>query len=176
VSFVALLFHLATPVAPLGLTVPPSAEIQVQLTEWKVELSSASVPAGPVRFIVHNGGSIPHGFEVEGRGLEKEIELIAPGASDTLEVTLKAGHYEIYCPVGGNSHKKLGMDVEFIAADGGTTPPGMTADRDGEADRVDDDALGEGDRRGGRWSGNSDPARPLPLPRQRGTGPQGLWR
>jgi hypothetical protein len=128
VSFVALLFHLATPVAPLGLTVLPSAEIQVQLTEWKVELSSASVPAGPVRFIVHNGGSIPHGFEVEGRGLEKEIELIAPGASDTLEVTLKAGHYEIYCPVGGNSHKKLGMDVEFIAADGGTTPPGMTAD------------------------------------------------
>ena len=100
----------------------------MQLTEWKVELSSASVPAGPVRFIVHNGGNIPHGFESRRWRPGKEIELISPGASDTLEVTLKAGHYEIYCPVGGDSHKKLGMDVEFTAAGVGTTGPGMAAE------------------------------------------------
>src|SRR6266496_1597383 len=35
------------------------------------------------------------------------------GASDTLTVTLKPGRYEVYCPVGQDSHKKLGMDVHL---------------------------------------------------------------
>ncbi|HEY7027629.1 MAG TPA: cupredoxin domain-containing protein [Gemmatimonadales bacterium] len=122
-SFVTLSFHLATLAATS--IAPPPAEIQVQLSEWKVELSAASVPAGPVRFIVHNQGSIPHGFEVEGGGLEKEIELIQPGASDTLEVALKSGPYEIYCPVGGVSHKNLGMDVGFTVTGSNTAEPAM---------------------------------------------------
>jgi hypothetical protein len=129
VSLVTFLFHLATPAAALGLTVPPPAEIQVQLTEWKVELSSASVPAGPVRFIVHNGGNIPHGFEVEGGGLEKEIELISPGASDTLEVTPKPGTTRS-CAVGGDGHKKLGMDCGVHRGRRRQSGPGMAAGRD----------------------------------------------
>ncbi len=97
------------------LTLPPApvSDIQVQLSEWKLELSASSAPAGPVRFIVTNTGSIPHGLEVEGRGVEKEVELLQPGMTDTLELTLKAGRYELYCPVGGESHKKLGMEARF---------------------------------------------------------------
>jgi cupredoxin-like protein len=95
---------------------PAPAEVQVRLSEWKIDLSAPSAPAGPVRFIVSNTGSIPHGFEVEGRGVEKEIEMLQPGSTDTLELTLKAGRYEIYCPVGGESHKKLGMEAQFTVA------------------------------------------------------------
>lgn len=124
-SFVALSFHLVT--LATSSSAPSPAEIQVQLSEWKIQLSAASVPAGPVRFIVHNGGSIPHGFEVEGGGLEKEIELIQPGASDTLELRLGTGRYEIYCPVGGASHKNLGMETGLMVT-GGSTGAAMKAD------------------------------------------------
>src|SRR3989442_12664494 len=89
------------------------AQVSVRLSEWKVELSQQTIAAGAVRFAVTNAGSIPHGFEVEGQGLEKEIETIQPGASDTLSLTLKPGTYEVYCPVGADSHKKLGMETHL---------------------------------------------------------------
>src|SRR3989442_6845934 len=89
------------------------AQVSVRLSEWKVELSQQTIAAGAVRFAVTNAGSIPHGFEVEGQGLEKEIETIQPGASDTLTLSLKPGSYEVYCPVGDDSHKKLGMETHL---------------------------------------------------------------
>src|SRR6476646_9521474 len=53
--------------------------ITAALSEWTIRLSDASVPAGPVVFTVTNGGSIPHAFEVEGRGTERKTGLIQPG-------------------------------------------------------------------------------------------------
>src|SRR5213080_2933574 len=90
-----------------------AAQVSVKLSEWNVGLSQASIAAGPVTFVVTNAGSIPHGFEVEGEGIEQEIETIQPGASDTLSLSLKPGSYEVYCPVGADSHKKLGMETHL---------------------------------------------------------------
>ena len=83
--------------------------VSAKLSEWKVELSERSVAPGPVTFTVTNEGSIPHALEVEGQGIEQETAEIQPGASATLTLTLKPGSYEVYCPVGADSHKKLGM-------------------------------------------------------------------
>jgi plastocyanin len=99
------------------------ASTDVRLTEWKVELAAASVPAGEVTFNVTNAGTIPHGFEVEGRGVEKETPLIQPGQTATLTVTLRAGRYEVYCPVGEDSHKKLGMVARLVVTSGATAAP-----------------------------------------------------
>lgn len=106
------------------LTADPSSVV-VKLSEWKVELSQTHVPAGDVKFAVTNGGSIPHAFEVEGPGLEKETPVIQPGASATLTLTLKPGRYEVYCPVGNDSHKNLGMEAQFEVLKPGTRPSAM---------------------------------------------------
>src|SRR5256886_4387480 len=95
------------------------AGVSAKLSEWKVELSERSIAAGTVTFTVASAGSIPHAFEVEGQGIEQETAAIQPGASATLTLTLKSGTYEVYCPVGQDSHKKLGMetDLKVVGAD-----------------------------------------------------------
>src|SRR5437764_11952104 len=67
-----------------------------------------------VTFEVSNAGSIPHGFEVEGRGLEQRTPQIQPGSSATLKLDLRVGSYETYCPIGKGSHKMLGMMNHLI--------------------------------------------------------------
>lgn len=89
------------------------AAVAARLSEWKVELSTATIPEGAATFTVTNAGSIPHAFEVEGQGVERKTDLIQPGASAMLTLTLKPGTYEVYCPVGGDSHMKLGMDAHL---------------------------------------------------------------
>src|SRR3989449_1072015 len=89
------------------------AAVTARLSEWKVELSEATIAAGPVSFTVTNAGSIPHAFEVEGQGIERETELIQPASTAPLPLTLKVGTYEVYCPVGEDSHKKLGMETHL---------------------------------------------------------------
>ena len=111
----------ATP-ARRGNPIPVSAK----LSEWTIQLSEATVPAGQVTFTITNGGNIPHAFEVEGQGTEQETPLIQPGASTTLTLTLKPGTYEVYCPVGEDSHKKLGMEahLKVVSAAGATGSSG----------------------------------------------------
>jgi uncharacterized cupredoxin-like copper-binding protein len=100
----------------LAFGAPAPAAVNVKLSEWKVELSGGTIAAGTVTFTVTNAGSIPHALEVEGQGIEQETGVIQPGASATLTLTLKAGTYEVYCPVGNDSHKKLGMETRLKVA------------------------------------------------------------
>ncbi len=102
--------------------------VVAQLAEWKVELLPASVPAGSVTFTVTNSGSVPHAFEVEGHGVEKETPLIQPGATATLTLTLRPGGYEVYCPVGNDSHKKLGMVTSLQVTAAGAAPAASPMD------------------------------------------------
>lgn len=92
--------------------------VLVRLSEWNIQLSVQAVAAGPVRFAVTNRGSIPHAFEIEGPGIERETRQIQPGDSATLALTLRAGRYEVYCPIGEGSHKKLGMVARLVVGGG----------------------------------------------------------
>ncbi len=107
-SAVLTLPCLASPYAATAEKPKPST-VRVSLSEWKVQLSPARVPPGPVVVEVTNAGTIPHAFELEGRGLEKSTPQIQPGATTRLSLDLRAGSYEAYCPVGKGSHKMLGM-------------------------------------------------------------------
>jgi hypothetical protein len=120
----------------------PPASVAVALSEWTIRLSQPTVPAGPVTFAVTNGGSIPHAFEVEGHGTERETAVIQPGATASLELTLAPGRYELYCPVGGDSHKKLGMETHLMVVTGGDSAS-ATGSRSGMAGPEE---TGPGDR------------------------------
>ncbi len=127
-------FAAALVAATPGRRAAPAA-VDATLSEWTIRLSNQAVPAGPVTFTITNGGSIPHAFEVEGRGTEKETALIQPGTTATLTVTLDPGTYEIYCPVGRDSHKKLGMETHLkVVASGqqGGAIPGADTSQRGE--------------------------------------------
>jgi plastocyanin len=114
---------------------PGPTQVTAKLSEWTIQLSETAVPPGTVTFTVTNAGSIPHGFEVEGPGVEKETASIQPGEKATLTLNLKAGEYEIYCPVGNESHKKLGMVTHLRVGGAGqaassTNEVGKTQERD----------------------------------------------
>lgn len=104
---------LALPATPAPRSPAEPAAVSAKLSEWRVELSQDTITAGSVTFTVANAGSIPHAFEVEGQGMEKETGVIQAGSSVTLTLTLKPGTYEVYCPVGQDSHKHLGMDTRL---------------------------------------------------------------
>ena len=135
-----------------GNPVPVSAK----LSEWAIELSEATVPTGTVTFTVTNGGSIPHAFEVEGNGTEQETPLIQPGASATLTLTLKPGTYEVYCPVGEDSHKKLGMETHLKVVDA-AGPAAASAYGRGAVREAGDERA----RSHGRANGTTAPVEPI---------------
>jgi uncharacterized cupredoxin-like copper-binding protein len=83
--------------------------VEVTLTEYKIEMP-ASVSAGATTFKVTNTGKETHGFEIEGNGIEKALKpRLKKGESGSLQVDLKPGTYEVYCPVLG--HKRHGMSL-----------------------------------------------------------------
>src|SRR3989441_11774380 len=145
------------------------AAVSAKLSEWKVELSKRTIAAGTVTFTVANVGSIPHGFEVEGQGIEQETALIQPGSSATLTLTLKPGTYEVYCPVGEDSHKKLGMETDLKVV--GATRSGSSGYGDSEMGGSNLSEMSESPARGEKaqairvTSGEAGgPGIPFPLP------------
>ena len=89
--------------------------VAVSLSEFVIDMPS-ELPAGPTTFEVTNDGTFPHSFEIEGQGIEEELEAnLEPGQSGTLEVDLEPGTYEVYCPVG--NHADQGMTLELTVTE-----------------------------------------------------------
>jgi uncharacterized cupredoxin-like copper-binding protein len=105
----------ATPAAAEEEEAPAAAGemVDVSLFEWGIDMPT-TLSAGTITFNVTNDGTLPHNFEVEGRGIEEELPAnLEPGESGTLELTLEPGTYEVYCPVGEGSHRQQGMELEL---------------------------------------------------------------
>jgi uncharacterized cupredoxin-like copper-binding protein len=99
-----------------------------------IQLSSTTVPAGSVEFVVENQGKMPHEFVVlkndlkdkklplkgdkldeDAKGLKKIAEIgedkLKSGATQQLKVNLTPGRYLIVCNVGDHFNK--GMKTEL---------------------------------------------------------------
>jgi uncharacterized cupredoxin-like copper-binding protein len=124
--------------APASVAPPSTAASGVAVTakesEFKIELSATTAPAGSVTFQINNGGTVVHEFVVmktdlaadklpvdssqgvvsedtAGITVVDEVEDLAVGASASLTVNLPAGHYVVICNV--PAHYAGGMHVDF---------------------------------------------------------------
>jgi plastocyanin len=82
--------------------------VSISETDYKLDPSDPTVPAGSVTIDVSNDGQTVHNLEVDGNGVEDVTDDLSPGDSGQLSLDLKAGTYEIYCTI--DSHRDLGMD------------------------------------------------------------------
>jgi uncharacterized cupredoxin-like copper-binding protein len=96
-----------------GQTVATSANPSGGLTFTKTNLKAKS---GSVRLVMTNPSSsgVAHGIGIEGNGVDKDGQVVSPGSTSTVTVTLKPGKYEFYCPV--PSHKAAGMTGTLIVS------------------------------------------------------------
>ncbi|HUO85954.1 MAG TPA: cupredoxin domain-containing protein, partial [Thermoanaerobaculia bacterium] len=84
-----------------------TAAVEVRLHGRTIEMP-ASLPPGETTFTVTNTGEHEHNFEIEGNGIERELETnLQPGETGELTVTLEPGTYTVYCPVA--DHREEGM-------------------------------------------------------------------
>lgn len=85
--------------------------VDVALVDYDINMPS-TLPAGSVVFRVTNQGSGEHNFEVEGQGNEHVFpQNLQPGETQTMQVDLQQGSYEVYCPVG--DHRSRGMESDL---------------------------------------------------------------
>jgi uncharacterized cupredoxin-like copper-binding protein len=99
----------ATTTAPAK---PAATKVPVSEVEFKISLASTDLKAGEITFEAKNDGKIPHDLAI--KGTSDKTELISPGGTAELKVTLKAGKYELYCTVPG--HEAAGMKLNITVS------------------------------------------------------------
>ncbi len=123
-AFVAAL--VASSCASVPETLPPDVQVTVDMKEYTITLTPATVKAGVVKIGIRNLGTMVHDFDlyktdlpfdklpVDGGsamvkidGLEKQMRNISPNRVTTIDAQLAPGSYVIICNVAG--HYQLGM-------------------------------------------------------------------
>lgn len=80
------------------------------LVDFDIELSATDLAAGEYEFEVTNDGGASHDLVIERDGEDiAATEILSPGGSATLAVTLEPGEYVFYCSVG--THRSMGMEI-----------------------------------------------------------------
>src|SRR3954452_16334898 len=89
-----------------------ASTVQVQAKDYSLALSPTSFTPGSYTFQMANDGNTTHAIEIDGPGVEdQKSDDAGPGGSASVTVTLQAGKYTIYCPVG--NHRAMGMQTTF---------------------------------------------------------------
>jgi uncharacterized cupredoxin-like copper-binding protein len=105
-----------------------AGRIGVTLADFTVAPAPATGQAGHVTFRVHNAGAVKHEFvvvrtnkpagrllkgsEANEAGNVGEIGDLKPGATKSLRLDLKAGHYALLCNLPG--HYQAGQHADFV--------------------------------------------------------------
>jgi plastocyanin len=97
---------------------PRDGGLEITLGEWAITPEADAIRPGRVTFVVHNRGTVPHGFEIELEGdssghgsgdlFKAESRLLQPGDSTRMTVDLGPAVYKIECLVDG--HDDMGME------------------------------------------------------------------
>ena len=120
---------LASACAGQPATLPADVQVVVDMKEYSVTLSVATVKAGSVKFGIRNLGSMEHQFDLiktdlaidklpidsaakaKEDGLVKQVKSIGGGKVATISADLAPGRYLVICNIAG--HYQLGMRAEL---------------------------------------------------------------
>jgi aldose sugar dehydrogenase len=86
-------------------------DLNISMSEWKLEPSRTKVPAGPVRVLVEDVGAGQHALRIVGGALDVSTDNFGPGQSRSLQIVLAAGTYQLICPIPG--HAEQGMQASL---------------------------------------------------------------
>lgn len=111
-------------------TLPSDVQVTVDMKEYAVTLTPASIKAGTIKFGIRNSGTLVHEFDLiktdlaadklpldaatakaREDGLVKQLKNIGAGAAASVSADLQPGRYLIVCNVPG--HYQLGMRAAF---------------------------------------------------------------
>ena len=91
---------------PTAATTNNGASFKVVLSEWSITPSTLEAPAGPITFIVSNGGTLAHNLTILGTDFKTPNFTTADGPQK-LAVTLAAGTYQWECSITGHPDKGM---------------------------------------------------------------------
>jgi uncharacterized cupredoxin-like copper-binding protein len=107
--------------------------VRVTERDYTLAFTPRSVAPGGVTFTVRNLGHVAHAFAVSGPGLATvRTPTIAPGATRTLKVTIGAGTFKLWCPLG--RHAAAGMRVALRVGSAPVVAPPQTTTNGGGYD------------------------------------------
>ncbi len=96
-------------------TITPQ-QVNLKLTEWKIDPSAIELSAGTARFVVFNMGTLSHALAiigtVGGQRFERRLEVVPAGQVRTFLVELPRGEFTLYdalnCrdPIRGSCERK----------------------------------------------------------------------
>jgi plastocyanin len=103
---------------PAAAKAPTKHSVSAVETEFHIALSTKRFSPGTYTFVAKNEGHVTHALEITGPGVDDvRTPDLTPGQSAKLTVTLRAGKYDIFCPIPG--HKSLGMNLNISVKSGG---------------------------------------------------------
>ena len=99
---------------------PGEAVIEVLITDDGIEMPE-ELPAGPLLFEVTNGGTVAHGFAID--GVDGALDSLQPDQLDTLRTELTPGSHTVYSPVEGDRESGLEITVTATETAGASGAP-----------------------------------------------------
>ena len=101
----------ASPTESASAAAPTPVTLQATEVDFAIELPQTELAAGSYTIEVANEGDATHDLVIEDAGGNEVAasEVIAPGQSGTVEVSLQPGEYVFYCSIG--NHREMGMEV-----------------------------------------------------------------
>jgi plastocyanin len=96
---------------------PRAGGFEIGLGEWALTPEARAIRPGPVTFVIRNRGRFVHGFEIEIRRRERDLDRdervkaesmeLRPGQATRMTLNLQPGVYDIECSV--SDHDDMGM-------------------------------------------------------------------
>lgn len=84
------------PAAPAPAPAPAGGQtVSVNITPDSLEVSTLEVAAGPVSIQASNATPYPFDVDIEGAGVDQDIDDLQPGATGSVTLDLAAGSYRI---------------------------------------------------------------------------------